>query len=89
MIFAENWYEWCNWQGPKLQGVLCAVLTRFKKYQVGSLCDVAEIYTRIGLTPKDRKYHCFLWKKMNEIKQHDAFESNRLVFGLNSTLFEA
>ena len=48
---------------PKLKRDLYVVLTRFRKYPVAFLCDVAEMYLRIGLAPQDRKYHRFLWIK--------------------------
>lgn len=43
------------YQGPKLQKDLRAVLTRFRKYPVVLVCDVAEMYLRIGLNPQDWK----------------------------------
>ena len=46
------------YQGPKLQRDLCTVLTRFRKYPVALVCDVAEMYLRIGLAPQD----WFLWR---------------------------
>ena len=53
------------------------------------MCDVAQMYLRIGLVPQDQKYHRFLWKNMDQTKQPGIFESNSLVFGVNSERFEA
>ena len=36
-------------QGPKLQQDLFDVLLRFRRYQVAVVCDIAEMYLRIGI----------------------------------------
>ena len=77
------------YHGLKLQKDLWTVLTRFRKYPVALVCDVAEIYVRIGLDLQDRKYHQFLWRRMDQIKQPGVFEFTGLVFGVNSAPFEA
>ena len=39
--------------GPKLQQDLVDVLLRFRRYPVALVCDIAEMYLRIGLHPQD------------------------------------
>jgi hypothetical protein len=46
--------------GPKLQRDLVYVLLRFRRFPIALVCDVAEMYLRIGLAPQDRVYHRFL-----------------------------
>ena len=53
------------------------------------MCNIVEMYLRIGLAPQNRKYRCFLWEIMDETTKPDVFESNSLVFGVKSALFEA
>ena len=40
-------------QGPKFQGDLYAVLTKFRIYLVALVCDIAEVSLRIGLAPQN------------------------------------
>ena len=49
-------------QGPKLQNDLFNVLLRFRRYPIALACDIAEMYLRVELYPKDRPYHQFLWE---------------------------
>ena len=77
------------YHGLKFQKDLWAVSTRFRKCPVALVCDVAEMYLRIGLDLQDRKYHQFLWRSMDQTKQPDVFEFTGLVFGVNSAPFEA
>ena len=48
-------------QGPKLQNKLFDVLFRFQRYPITVVCDIAEMYLRIELSPEDRSFHQFLW----------------------------
>ena len=43
-------------QGPKLQRESADVLLRFRRKPVALMCDIAEMYLRIEVTPKDRPY---------------------------------
>ena len=47
------------------QGHLFNVLLRFRRYPVALICDIAEMYLRVKLHPKDRSYHRLLWRDMN------------------------
>ena len=39
--------------GPKLQQDLVDVLLRFRRYPLAHVCDIAEIYLKIGVHPQD------------------------------------
>ena len=77
------------YQGPKLQRELFDVLLRFRKYPVALVCDIAEMYLQIEVTPKDRPYQRFLWRDLNQNKEPDEYEFTRVVFGINSSPFLA
>ena len=53
------------------------------------ICDIAEMYLRVKLHPKDRSYHCLLWRDMNTEQKPLEYEFNRLIFGINSSPFLA
>lgn len=44
-------------QGPKLQRELTDVLLRFRRNPEAFMCDIADMYLRIEVMPKDRPYH--------------------------------
>ena len=48
------------YQGPKLQLDLFDVLMRFRRFPVAVVCDIAEMYLRIGISHEDQPYHRFL-----------------------------
>ena len=77
------------YQGPKLQRDLFNILIRFREHPVALICDIAEIYLRIEVAPQDRKYQRFLWRSMDEDKIPDEYEFNGVVFGINSSPFQA
>ncbi|XP_053398138.1 uncharacterized protein LOC128556612 [Mercenaria mercenaria] len=73
--------------GPKLQNEFFDVRFRFRKKPVAIVCDIAEMYLRVGILETDRRFHRFLWNsKCDPPEQH---EFNRLVFGVNATPFLA
>ena len=76
-------------QGPKLQRDLFDVLLRFRKLPVALLCDIAEMYLRIGITDEDKPYHRFLWRGTDQNRYPDVYEFDRVVFGVNSSPFLA
>ncbi|PFX13817.1 hypothetical protein AWC38_SpisGene22069 [Stylophora pistillata] len=76
-------------QGPKLQRELFSVLLRFCKNPVALVCDIAEMYFRISLAPEDRPFHRFLWRSLDQTRTPDVYEFNRVVFGVNSSPFQA
>ncbi|KAL4238005.1 hypothetical protein ACF0H5_002716 [Mactra antiquata] len=71
--------------GPKLQNELFDVLLRFRKEQVGIICDIEEMYMRVGICPTDRPYHRFLLNS----DEPTCYQFNSLVFGVNASPFLA
>ena len=78
-----------NYQGPKLQHNLFDVLLRFRRQPVAVVCDIAEMYLRIGIATEDKPYHRFLWRGIDTNRQPDIYEFDRVVFGVNSSPFQA
>ena len=76
-------------QGPKLQRDLFDVLLRFRRFPVAIVCDIAEMYLRIGITSEDKPYHRFLWREINQNRHPNIYEFDRVVFGVNSSPFQA
>ena len=77
------------YQGPKLQRNLFDVLLRFRRQPVAVVCDIAEMYLRIGIATEDKPYHRFLWRGIDTNRQPDIYEFDRVVFGVNSSPFQA
>ena len=77
------------YQGPKLQEDLFDVLLRLRRLPVAVVCDIAEMYLRIGITPEDKRFHCFLWRGIDQARQPEVYEFDRVVFGVNSSPFQA
>ena len=53
------------------------------------MSDIAETYLRIEITPKDQPFQCFLWSSLNQEMPPDEYEINYVVFGVNSSPFQA
>ena len=77
------------YQGPKLQQDLFDVLLRFRRFPVAVVCDIAEMYLRIGMAPEDKPFHRFLWRGTDASRQPEVYEFDRVVFGVNSSPFLA
>ena len=77
------------YQGPKLQRGLFDVLTRFSSFPVVVMCDIAEMYLRIGISHEDQPYHRFLWRRIDQYRKPDVYEFERVLFGMNSSPFLA
>ncbi len=76
-------------QGPKLQNDLSTILIRFRKEPIAIMCDIAEMYLQIKLREEDRPYHRFLWRDLDQSVEPVVYEFNRVVFGVNSSPFQA
>ena len=76
-------------QGPKLQNDFFEVLLRFRRDPVALMCDIKEMYLQIKLKPEDQMYHRFLWRDLETDREPDVFELNCVVFGVNSSPFQA
>ena len=75
-------------KGPKLQRDLNETLIRFRRKPIAIASDVSEMYHQISLSPQDRPYQRFLWRE-EESGEVNEYEFNRLVFGVNSSPFQA
>ena len=76
-------------QGPKLQRELFDVLFRLRRNPVAIACDISEMYLRIEIAPEDRSFHRFLRRDLNQSKEPEKYEFSRVVFGINSSPFQA
>ena len=75
--------------GPKLQRNLFDVLVRFRREPVAVVCDIAEMYLQVGIAPRDRPYHRFLWRNLQVDETPTVYQFNRVVFGVNASPFLA
>jgi hypothetical protein len=75
--------------GPKLQNDLLQVLLRFRRGAIAVACDIEEMYLRIQLQPEDRNRFRFLWRNLDQTRQPEKYEFQRVVFGASSSPFLA
>ncbi|XP_048239844.1 uncharacterized protein LOC124124713 isoform X1 [Haliotis rufescens] len=75
--------------GPKLHSELFDVLIRFRRKPVALICDIAEMFLQMKISPEDRPYHRFLWRSMNTDMPPEVYKFSRLVFGNTSSPFLA
>ena len=76
-------------QRPKLQRDLFDVQLRFTRLPIAVVCDIEEMYLRIGIAHADKQYHVFLWKEMDQNCRPDVYAFDRIVFVVNSSPFQA
>jgi len=67
-------------QGPKLQRDIFDVLLRFPWFPVALVCDIAEMYRRIWISPSSRLFHCFFWRDVDQSRSPDVYQFISLVF---------
>ena len=77
----------CLLTGPPLQNLLPHVLIRFREGAVAFSADIEAMFSRIRLTPRDARYHRFLWQDDN--KKTVVCQMDRLTFGDGSSPFVA
>ena len=65
-------------QGPKLQQDLVNVLLRFRRFPVAIVCDIAEMYLRIGINEKDRPFQRILWRSLDQSVDPEVLQFNRV-----------
>ena len=65
------------------------MLIRFRKSALAIVCDIAEMYLRIGIAKEDKPDHRFLWRGNNSNEPPAVYEFDRVVFGVNSSPFQA
>ena len=56
-------------QGPKLRRDLVNVFLRFRRFPVALVCDIAEMYLRIGISEDDQCFQRALWRSLDENKE--------------------
>ena len=71
--------------GPKLQQDLVDVLLRFRRYPVALVCDITEMYLRIGVHLQDRPYQRVLWRSLNQSEKPNILQFTCVVFAINSS----
>ena len=64
-------------------------MLRFRRFPVAIVCDIAEMCLRIWISNADKPYHKFLWKGPHQNRTPDVYEFDRVVFGENSSPFQA
>ena len=77
------------YQGPKLQRDLFDVLLILRRLPIAVVCDIEEMYLRIGIAHADKPYHRFRWREMDQSRRPDVYEFDRVIFGVNSSPFQA
>jgi len=75
--------------GPKLQKDLVDVLLRSRGNPEALVSDISQMYRRIRIAPPDRRYFRLLWRNLERKSNPDVYEFERIVFGKNSSPFEA
>lgn len=74
--------------GPKLQGDLCVILTRFRLYAVAICTDIVKMYRQIVMHPDDRLYQHILWRDETSSAIQE-FELNTVTYGVRSSAYQA
>ena len=77
------------YQGPKLQCDVFDVLLHFRRLPVALVCDIAEMYLRIGMEPSSRPFNGFLWRDLDQSRPPEKYQFNSLVFGVNLCPYKA
>jgi len=74
--------------GPTIHLPLNNVLIRFRKHPYVLTTDVSKNYRAVTLTPEDRDFHRFLWRKTDTEPVVD-YRMTRVTFGITSAAFLA
>ena len=67
--------------GPILQQDIFDVLIRFRGNPVALVADLTEIFSKVTMAKKDRRYHRSLWKGLDLTTPPDVYEAIGLMFG--------
>ena len=67
--------------GPILQQDIFDVLIRFRGNPVALVADLTEIFSRVIMAKKDRRYHRSLWKGLDLTTPPDVYEAIGLMVG--------
>jgi len=74
---------------PFIRNQSCRENWQIRRKPVELMCDIAEMYLRNEITPKDRSYQHFLWRSLNQERTSDQYEFNRVLFGVDCSPFQA
>ena len=74
--------------GPTLQPTLVNILLKFRSYSTAISGDISKMYREILLSPEDRPFHRFLWRKKLTEPWQD-WEMQRVTFGVTSSPYLA
>ena len=70
-----------------LQRELVDVLTRLRRAPVALCADISQMFLQVGFAEKDRRFHRFLWQKLDLNKEPEVYEFTRLPFGNTASPF--
>ena len=74
----------CLETGPNLIELIPSILQRFRVKQIGVISDIRRAFLQISITPEERDYLHFLWKRKGELI---TFRHKRVVFGVTCSPF--
>ena len=75
--------------GLKLQRELIDVLIRCRQNPVAVACDIKETYLQVEIAEGDRSMFRILWRDLDEAREPEVYEFNRVVFGKNAAPMES
>ena len=73
--------------GLKLQRELIDVLIRCRPVAVA--CDIKEMYLQVEIAEGDHSMFRILWRDLDEAREPEVYEFNRVVFGKNAAPMES
>ena len=74
--------------GPTLQPTLINILLKFRTYKTAISGDISKMYREILLSPEDRPFHRYLWRRSSTEPWQD-WEMQRVTFGVTSSPYLA
>jgi hypothetical protein len=81
----------CVEEGPNLFTDLLGILLRFRRHEVGIICDVEKAFLQIELHPDDRDHVRYMWyEDVNQVSQFSVptiYRLCRVPFGVTSSPF--
>ncbi|XP_014614210.1 PREDICTED: uncharacterized protein LOC106792345 [Polistes canadensis] len=74
--------------GPTIQDDLFTLLVRFSSRAIAITADIAKMYQKIIMDPRDRKYQTILWRRQ-ESEPVKAYKLNTVTYGTACATFLA
>ena len=72
---------------PNLQRELVDVFTRFRRAPVAISSDISQMFLQVGIMEKDHPFHWFLWRGLDQEKEPDICQFQRLPLGKTASPF--